>query len=305
MLEGFYPPQVILWTVNLVVYSTIAIIGLGTLGSFVATSISELENVEKLILIDHDVVETKNLLNSVYRQVDVDSLKTEALSDIILSKNQALSIVPISQKFIEGRTKLPKTDLILDCRDFTYDRQGSIDVRLYISSRYLIVDCRRFVKYKVKQKGKYLITLTKDDLKYAGAIVCRLISSNAIKHMIKSEIVQKFDLDFSKNPNYNDVCDIVYEDELENVDFVNLAESIDNIKKINKNKELNVIVGSKEYPLVQATLPVKTIKTDHDLIKSLSAVTKILQNDFNTFIIYVYKESNNSYIELVPETGAA
>ena len=286
-------------------YSSVCVIGLGTLGSFITNSISDIENIRKLILVDHDVVEQKNLSHSIYRQIDIETFKAEALADIISSKNDNIEIITITKKFIEGKTKIPKCSLVLDCRDFTYNRQGSIDARLYISSRYLIVDCRKYVKYKKQTEGRYLINLTKDDLKYAGAIVFRLVSSNALKQMIKSEIVQKFDLDFSKTLFNNKDLDFLYEDDEESVDFVNIPSTIDIIKKENKTKDLNVIVGSKEYPLTQAIIPQKSICTNKDLTNSLMSITKSIQNDFNTYIIYLHKEEKTLVLELVPETGAA
>jgi hypothetical protein len=286
-------------------YSSVCVIGLGTLGSFVANSLVDIETIRKIILVDHDVVEQKNFLNSIYRQIDIKSFKAEALTDILSSKNNNCEIIPITKKFIEGKTKIPKCNLILDCRDVSYNRLGSIDARLYISSRYLIVDCRKYVKYKTQHEGKYLITLNKDDLKYAGAIVFRLISTNALKQMIKSEIVQKFDLDFSKTLIHNNTIDFLYDDDFDDVEFVNLPETLDPIKKFNKSNELNVVVGSKEYPLTQAILPQKTINSNKDLMESFKSITKSMQNEFNTYIIYLHKEDKNITVELVPETGAA
>ncbi len=42
-------------------YKNVVVIGLGTLGGFIAEAISNLENTEKLVIIDNDIVESKNL----------------------------------------------------------------------------------------------------------------------------------------------------------------------------------------------------------------------------------------------------
>ena len=43
------------------VYRSVTVIGVGTLGGFVAEAISNLEGLEKLVVVDHDIVEVKNL----------------------------------------------------------------------------------------------------------------------------------------------------------------------------------------------------------------------------------------------------
>jgi hypothetical protein len=281
------------------VYNNITVVGIGTLGGFVADAISELEKVSKLTIIDHDLVEEKNLINSIYRQIDVGLPKVDALSDIITLKYPDIKIEKIQEKFIEGRTKIPKTDLILDCRDYTYDRLGLVDARLYMSSRYLIVDCRRYVTYLDKQEGKYLVQLSREDLKYASFIVSLLVNSNTIEIMKKSEIVQKYELDHFKKINKKNTYDIVYEN---GEKFINLPESIKPIIDLNKSKELTVFIGSKMIPITQTIIPVRTLQNELDVISNLSSIVKI--QDFNAFIISI-QNSSEAFIELIPETGAA
>lgn len=281
------------------IYNNITVLGIGTLGGFVADAISELEKVSKLIIVDHDIVEVKNLINSIYRQIDVDLPKVDALSDIITSKRSDIKIEKIQEKFIEGKTKIPKSDLILDCRDYTYDRIGLIDARLYMSSRYLIVDCRRYVTYADKQQGKYLVQLTKEDLKYASLIVSLLVNSGTIETMKKSEVVQKYELDHFKKINKNNTYDIVYDS---GEKFINLPETIKPIIDLNKSKELTVFIGSKMIPITQTIIPAKTLQNELDVISNLSSIVKI--QDFNAFIISI-QNSNQGVIELIPETGAA
>ena len=285
------------------VYRTISVIGLGTLGGFVSNAISNLEGLENLIIMDDDVVESKNLLNSVYRQIDLGLSKTEALMDIISVKSPDLTIIPINEKFIEGKTILPKSDLVLDCRDFTYDRGVEIDVRLYMSSRYLMVDCRRNVQYKVKTEGKYLTQLTKQDLRYAGSIVAMLISNNTISSLIKQQLVQKYELDHTKHiENY--VYDIVYENPVSEDKFVNLPDKIIPIIEANKNNPISVFVGSQFIPLLESQIPKNSLKSSSDLVIALSNLVcdKFV---FNNFVISFYQADNNYLLELIPETGAA
>jgi len=286
-----------------VVYKTVAIIGIGTLGGFVANAISNIETLEKLIIIDHDIVEVKNLKNSIYRQIDIGLKKTQALSEILSNKNTDLTIVSINEKFIEGETSLPTCDLVLDCRDFTYDRRKEIDVRLYISSRYLMVDCRKDVNYKVKTEGKYLVELTKEDLRYAGGLVSMLISNGTIKYLLKDKIVQKYELDYVK---HLDKCsyDIVYENPVNEEKFVNLPDKIIPILEANKQYDLPVFVGSSLFPITESLIPKNTLQTSSDLLIRLSGVLST-QCEFNNFVISLHQINGKLSIELIPETGAA
>lgn len=285
------------------VYKTIAVIGIGTLGGFVANSLSNLENLETLIVIDHDTVEAKNLKNSIYRQIDVGLTKVEALSDIISHKNPDLTVMSMDDKFIEGKTKIPQCDLVLDCRDVTYDRGRQIDVRLYISSRYLMVDCRKNVNYKEKSEGRYLVELNKQDLRYAGSLVSILISNNTITKLMKDKVVQKYELDYVKHIN-NDVCDIVYENPENEEKFVNLPDTIMPILQANKQSDLEVCVGSSVFPITEYLIPKNSLQSSSDLVVNL---TKAVSNlcEFNNFVIALHQSHGKCLVELIPETGAA
>ena len=302
-MGGFTPHHCYKGEHGSVVYKSIAVIGLGTLGGFVANAVANLESLESLILIDHDTVEAKNLKNSIYRQIDIGSKKTESLCEIIKHKNADLTIIALNEEYIEGKTEIPGCDLVLDCRDYTYDRRKEIDVRLYISSRYLMVDCRKKAQYKIKTEGKYLIELTKEDLRYAGSLASMLIHNNTIEKLIKDHSVQKYELDYVKHIETRE-CDILYEG-MEGEDrFLNLPENILPILKQNKVAALDVCVGSVLQPLVQSSIPQHALKTSDDLITSLNQIIS-RECNFNNFIIVLHQTEGRSLIELVPETGAA
>jgi len=285
-----------------VVYKSIAVIGTGTLGGFVANALSNLENLETLIVIDHDTVEPKNLKNSIYRQIDVGLSKVEALNDIISHKNPDLTIMTMNERFIEGKTKIPKCELVLDCRDYTYDRRSEIDVRLYISSRYLMVDCRKNVEYKSKTEGKYLMLLNKQDLRYAAGLIAMIVSNNTIDNLMKDKVVQKYELDYVKRID-NDTCDIVYENPESEDKFINLPDKILPILQANKQSDLEVCVGSSVYPLAEHLIPQNALKSGSDIIVNLSKAVEC--HNFNNFVVALHQNNGSFLLELIPETGAA
>jgi molybdopterin/thiamine biosynthesis adenylyltransferase len=285
-----------------VVFKSITVIGIGTLGAFVANAISNLETLETLIVIDHDIVETKNLTNSIYREIDVGISKCEALNDIITHKNKELTIITMEEKYIEGKTKIPPCDLVLDCRDYTYDRRKEIDVRLYISSRYLMVDCRKNVNYKIKTEGKYLVVLNKQDLRYAAGLVAMFLSNNTIDKLLKDQNIQKYELDYVKNIDSLS-CDIVYENPTRNDKFINLPDNILPILEANKQSPLDVCVGSRVFPISEYSIPQNTLQSGNDIILKLAQFVEC--HNFNNFVISLHKHDNIFVLELIPETGAA
>lgn len=284
------------------VYKTIAVIGIGTLGGFIANSLSNIETLETLIVIDHDKVEVKNLKNSIYRQIDVGLTKVEALTDILSHKNPDLTIITLNEKFIEGKTKIPLCDLVLDCRDYTYDRRREIDVRLYISSRYLMVDCRKNVKYKIKSEGKYIVQLNKQDLRHAGSLVTMLISNNTIKKLLTDKLVQKYELDYVKHIDTK-ACDIMYERPAIEDKFVNLPDTIVPIMEANKTNDVDICVGSPLFPLSEYSIPKNSLQSSTDLVVRLTDA--VATQNFNNFVITLSQNRGKYLIELIPETGAA
>jgi len=284
-----------------VVYRTVTIIGVGTLGGFVAEAVSNLGGLEKLVIVDHDIVEVKNLSNSIYRQIDVALLKVDALKDIIT--NVQVDTVPIKFDETKDHIYLPNTDLVLDCRDSTYNRGSYIDGRLYISSRYLIVDCRKNVHYREQLYGRYIETLTSDDLRYASMTVSMILHSGTIKSLINLKSVQKYELDYVKKID-NCRYDVLYENDTGDEKFVNLPDKIIPILALNKKHDLNVIVGSKSMPMSQTVIPMGFLKNANDLITNLDSVTRIPCN-FKNYVVSCTKEYDKILIELIPETGAA
>jgi len=279
------------------------VLGVGTLGSFVVESISNLENVREVIIYDYDRVEPKNLKNSIYREDDVGQLKTNALKQIITRSNKNIIITRNSSKFIEGRTLLPRCDLVLDCRDYIFDRGKQIDARLYISSRHLMIDCKKNIKYKNHYQGRYLSEVDRTDLKTAGFITSMLIYSNALNEMIQKQQVNKFDLDYLKKGQPK-TEDVIYDSNNSEEKLLNLPETLVPIMDINKNSAIDVYVGSKNLPIIQNTIPRNTLNNGSDIVNSLMSLIQ-KPFPFNHYVIHLVQERNEFYIELLPETGAA
>lgn len=77
--------------------STVAIFGLGGLGSNIANALARI-GVGKLILIDFDVVEPSNLNRQAYEIADIGRLKCEALVESLNRINPYNAYIPVNMK---------------------------------------------------------------------------------------------------------------------------------------------------------------------------------------------------------------
>lgn len=287
-------------------YSNICVIGLGSLGGYLAKNLSELETTKNLLLIDYDTVEQENIKNSIYSQRDIGKLKTEAILQKIDSNAQ---VHCINKKYIEGTTKIPKYDLTIDCRDFTYERKDLIDVRLSMSYRNLIIDCRKNVKYLKQHEGKYIERLSKTDLKVAALNTTILIGNGIIRELINKQIVHEIPIDYisekTKNSVKNNEVDIIYDHNSFEGKLLNLHNNYSSIIDLNKNNDLTICVGSKTSPYLTKTILKNNFNSINDIISNFSSLMKNLPFPYNYYVISLNKYDNVFYVELLPETGSA
>ena len=280
----------------------ITIIGIGSLGGFLAEEIIKQKNVKKLILIDYDRVEEKNIYSSIYTSTDIHQLKVDALKRILSRINPHILIETLNIQYKEGETKLQQSDLVIDCRDFICNRYNEIDVRCYISSGYLVLDCRKNVKYTSDKEGRYLYKLPVSELRFSALILSRLIENNIIQTYIQKEIIKQIDLSVD---NLMDECFDAFCNESSNGQkFINLPDKIDPLVEMNKNKKCTIYMGNREEPISQQTLPLRSFQDKNDVLTSISKLAYNHTN-FDNFLISVNETSKCIYIELIPETGAA
>lgn len=284
--------------------NTVTVIGLGTVGGFLSKHISELENIKELTIIDFDIVERKNVRNSIYTYSQLGEYKVNALAEKL---NEDVSIKKIKGKYIEGKTKIKKTDLVIDCRDVVCDRQKEIDVRFYISGKVLIIDCRRKVINNYNYPGKYRTQLTKSEINKAAFFAAQIINTKQLQEMIYHETIQKIDLDLipallnnNIKRNFENKIDIIYDDGLKQLQGLN--ECIKPIMDINKEQDVQVFFGSENIVNQQPKVITKqSLKNPLDTIMFLSNLIKETGSSSN-FVVLV---NENNIVELIEETGAA
>lgn len=291
---------------------SVVVIGLGTLGGFLCESLSKIESIKIIQVIDYDEVTEENLGNSIYSSWDLGKFKIDCIREIIKKSNSKVFVYRSHEKYIEGENSyvfISHPDLVFDCRDFTYDRGTQIDVRPYISSRYLILDCRKNVKYEDHYEGMYTTQLTKLDLRNAATIIATLVQSGTIMDLVEKQVVHKIELDYIQRKT----SEILERKGDELIDlkgdpakFLNLPECLDRILDLNKRDQLMVYLGDKENSLITKKIPKNSLKTFEDVSSCLSRLTQ-LPFKFNYFVMFVKStpDGKEFYIEIIPETGAA
>jgi len=292
-------------------YSDIAIIGLGTIGGFLSKNLSKLESLKSLVIIDYDVVETSNLKNSIYVDSDVGKSKVDCIYNIIHNLNNDLNIIKIKERYIEGKTKIPKCDLVIDCRDFIYDRGSEINVRLYLSSRYLIVDCKKDSIYKAHYEGKYIDNLIKSEVISLTSNFINLVLDGSLTDIIDNNLIYQIDLDLSKKLISNKIMDhknkqdLIIDHQKGIEEFHNFFEKSEEIIQKNKRREVKLCFGSVLDPLSNIkTIPMNSIQNENHLMKIMLSMVQY-PNKYASYIISPEIVNNNYYVILIPETGSA
>ncbi len=293
-------------------YKRITVIGLGSLGGFFAENISNLEGLESLSLIDSDTVEPKNLENSIYRERDIHKKKVEALKEIIQFNNEYIQIHILDHEFQEGHTVLPESDLVVDCRDSICSRGDQIDIRLSISYRSLIIDCKKNVVVEQERQGRYIGSMTKNNIRSAAFNAFLVIDNGMIQDLISRQVVHYIDLDkFCDSIDRSiqledDKPELIYDYCNGENKLINLQERLPSIIEANKNSELSVIIGeSRGSPKPIDIIPKDKIRSYSDGVRLFSTLVRDLTLPFDRYYIEMNDVRDKIYVELYPETGGA
>jgi len=294
-------------------FNKIAVIGLGSLGGFLCKHISELNFVTEMVLVDYDKVSIKDTYKTIYTSKNIDDYKTDALSNIL---NDNITITKLNTKYIEGITKIPSCNLVIDCRDVVCSRKDEIDLRMYLSGESLVVDGRKRVQ-TAEYKGKYSIDLSKNELNKAAFIATQLIESGEISNIIKNQVIQRIDLDLlsviinkSVNKNIENKIDIVYDKSNGAREIHSINQYVSPILEINSKHDTEIFIGGRPKKIEKydtkkyITIPKQEFKTSFDVIKNLQELVD-RQPGITNFLITIKKHNGRSYVELLEETGAA
>jgi hypothetical protein len=115
-------------------YNIAIVIGCGGIGSWVGRLLGNIEKIQKLILIDPDIIEKSNLSRTPYKLSDINFPKSPALAREITDTNIFCEVYPFVDYFNEDIT-LPINEiigtkdmggkiLVIDCRDDDFQDYG-------------------------------------------------------------------------------------------------------------------------------------------------------------------------------------
>jgi hypothetical protein len=129
-----------------------------------------------------------------------------------------------------------------------------------------------------------------------------LLEKNTIQKLIKTQTVQRYELDYIKHLD-NRYCDIIYDRTQHDEKFINLPDAINPILKANRNSNVDVRIGSVNLPLSEYIIPQNSLTNTQDIVTNL--LNAVQCHNFNHFVLVLHQTNQNIILELIPETGAA
>lgn len=283
-------------------YRRILISGLGSIGSFVAQGLSYFQDLEKLVIIDPDLVEEHNVSKSIYSSKYVGKNKALALKNI-LSQTTEAEIEAHQIKYSESNFTSNDIDLIIDCRDILCDR--NIDsLKIFISGRSLIIDGRK-VKYGRTIPGEYTSEINVMDLMNISYIVTKVIETDLVKYLIRNNDLIQIPLDAERSDIekrlskiYNrDKTDIIY-DLVERTRISNIDDVVREISNMSESNRMEIMLdtenGSETFLLNKGNF-----NSIYEVIDFISSLIKYEPHE--SFLVSI----EGQRIILTPEIGAA
>lgn len=295
---------------------SVAIIGVGSLGGFLAESVALVDTVSNLTLIDPDIVEAGNIKNSIYTVGDIGTLKVESIAEKIGEKidghRKKLDLNIRAIKYNEN-INLSGHDIVFDCRDQVCSRSQTINVRLYISWSKLVVDCRHHVEIERERSGRYIESLNQVAILMGALRVALLIPSGKLEELIKRRMSYEIDL---QRDHETEAC-LQREDERDDYicDFIqghqkiiNLDNMLPQIIEETKKSDVEVYIGPKRAYHTKRILNQDIHADQRYIIAYLTDLVNRTVLKYNSYTISIsmdYKDGGVPVIELHPETGGA
>jgi molybdopterin/thiamine biosynthesis adenylyltransferase len=122
-LSDYIPSYELTHVVNNIANSTVIIVGVGGIGSWLALGLAQL-GVKTLILIDNDIVNEHNLNRSLFFHSDIGKLKTSAIKEKIREMDDCISVTGINRRiessatFMEILNEFNDVNLVINAADY-------------------------------------------------------------------------------------------------------------------------------------------------------------------------------------------
>jgi len=272
----------------------IMIVGLGSIGSFLAREFSKTNH--KLILVDFDVVSVHNIFNSIYLPNQVGLLKTKAIEKFLKRKN---NIVFVTKKIDE--VKLFDYDIVFDCRDGVYKKEDNL-LKLSLTDEFILIDSTKLDNdFYIEQD--YSVDLDKETLDTCiSNLSYKFFQSKQLQRILSFSAIYKIDIPCSTT------IDVLYSEKqinntilkVGNTTFIFLPYIVDRIIEDNKihNQKIEI-----KYCMFNDVVRRKSFYDKHSFYQFLS--NYFLDSTFSSGKVIISYDVNNKLIKLIDHVGGA
>lgn len=272
-------------------YKTICVIGVGTIGGFLCKYLAEQKSVERIIIVDYDIVSTRDIFRSIYSIGDVGEYKVVALAN----KLKNVEVTMMQNKFIDNHTNLPTNDIVIDCRDVIVKLDPIIDVKLYVSSEYLVINAK--LQNNTVLVDPYSdIRLRRNQIKKLCLSASELICSEVMTEILQKKMYTALNANEVTHASKRKVLefdrkhlDVLYEGNILNVDEVSK-----NLLETNQQQNLTIVTEKD-----RKTIPINYFKDYNYVVDFLSSLE--LDKKHNYILVL---EEGDQVVRLIRETSA-
>lgn len=289
-------------------YNHIAIAGVGSIGSFLAQTLATSLDIDKLTIVDFDIVEERNIGKSLFSKKHIGKNKARTLKEI-LDVLSDIEIEYIPHQFDYSYFKSNQPDIVIDCRDMVTNRDEKT-IKITISGENLIVDGRRGGNTK-DLHGSYVLDVDNSTLIHVSTIVLRMLQRGVINQLLRTGQLTYIPISSSMEkesiPDIPELQeDFTFHTEKEDIvhDFncktkiSNVDEALCNIGSVDKTQQAKVEVSTPRENL-KYLVDVNSFDSPHLVLNFIDNILTNLPNE--SYILIV--EGNN--IIVTPENGGA
>lgn len=277
-------------------FNGVVIIGVGSLGSFLALEIAENNLFQNMVLIDPEKVEIDNLKSSSFMACNLGDYKVDAIAEQVSKTGITLKVIRSSFE----KNHFSPNYLKIDCRDMFYGEKVG-HVKVYITDNKLIVDARKINFDREPERSSYSRIYPKGKYRMASTIISDYISSGYIYELINKDQVIVVNLDAPLEVVPEREYLITDDDKIRA--FGNITDQFKTIVNYEKSSLELCYMGSKKEVLLHE------IKTPSDLCEhmfSLVSEFKDCSYTRDSFILaHTYNHEGKLTFYIIPEKGGA
>ena len=288
-------------------FNHIAIAGVGSIGSFLAQTIVTSLHVNKISLVDFDIVEERNIGRSIFSRKHIGKNKANAVEDIL----KVMSDVEVDSfpfHFTYDYFRNDPVDLVIDCRDMITYRDEKT-VKITISGDNLIVDGRRFSNEK-DLHGSYVINVDNSTLIHVSNIIVRMINKGVIEQLLRRNQFTYIPIESSmENQSIPEMPDVenefIFEDEdivydvRNNSKISNISNAFAEIETVDKHQQVELDIYTSPKSNFKYTVDINSFESPYLAVNFVDNILQDLPGD--SYIVIV--EGNR--VIVTPEDGGA